>query len=68
MRKKYISDGELFFFDEGEEDDGTTYKDHRKTINLGWVDRKGWKLGTVLVGEEDNRDEDRGYLGNSTLP
>ena len=68
VRKKYITDGELFLFDEGEEDDGTTYQDHRKIINLGWVNRKGWELGTVLVGSEDNREEDRGYLVNSSLP
>ena len=68
VRKKYITDGEIFLFDEGEEDDGTTYEDHRKIINLGWVNRKGWELGTVLVGAEDNRDENRGYLVNSSLP
>ena len=68
MRKKYITDGELFLLDEGEKDDGTTFKDHRKIINLGLVNRKRWKLGTVLVGAEDNRDEKRGYLVNSSLP
>jgi hypothetical protein len=68
VRKEYITDGELLLFDEGENDDGTSYKDHRKFINLGWVNRKGWELGTVLVGAEDNRDEDRGYLVNSSLP
>ena len=54
MWKKYITDGEIFLFDEGEEEDGSTYEDHRKIINLGWVNRKGWELGTVLVGAEDN--------------
>jgi hypothetical protein len=68
VRKKYINDGELFLFDEGEEDDGTTYKDHRKIINLGGVNRKGWELGTVLAGAGDNRDEDLGYLINCSLP
>ena len=35
---------------EGEKDDDTTYNDHRMIINLGWVNRKGWELGTVLIG------------------
>ena len=43
-RKNYITDGELILFDEGEEDDGTTYEDHRKIVNLGWVNRKGWEI------------------------
>ena len=55
LRKKYTTDGEFFLFDEGDEDDGTTYKDHRKISNLGWVNCKGWELGTVLVSAEDNR-------------
>ena len=68
MRKKYITDGELFLFDEGEEDDGTTYKDHHNISNLEWVNRKGLELGTVLIGAGDTREEDRGYLVNSSFP
>ena len=68
LQTKYIEDGDIFLYDEGEDNDGGTYKDHRKIIDLDWVNRVGWQVVTCLVGSEEDSTQNRGYLLNSTLP
>ena len=42
--------------------------EHRKIVNVDWVNRKGYKVTTQLVGSEDDVDENQGYITNSELP
>ena len=40
--------------DEGEDDDGNMYKDHRKIIDLDWINRQGWQVVACFIGSESD--------------
>ena len=42
LRKKYIIDGDICLYDEGEDDDGSMYEEYRKIIDLDCINRQVW--------------------------
>ena len=65
LKDKYVC---MFLYDEGDDGDGSVYKEHRKIIEIEWVNRRGWQVVTQVVGEEDDAEKNQGYMVNSTLP
>jgi hypothetical protein len=51
----------MFIYDDEEDE-------HRKIVNVDWVNRKGYQVVTVLVGSENDATKNMGYLINSELP
>ena len=65
MAQKYK---DMRIFDEGTDNNGDKYSDHRVVVEVDWANHKGWQVVTQLVGQEEDPDMNQGYLVNSTLP
>ena len=59
---------DMRIFDEGTDNNGDKYSDHRVVVEVDWANHKGWQVVTQLVGQEEDPDMNQGYLVNSTLP
>ena len=44
------------------------YNNHRKIIDLDWVNRQRWQVTTCLIGSESDSAKNQGYMINQSLP
>ena len=44
------------------------HEDHRKIIDLDWINRQGWQVITCLIGSESDSTKNQGCTINQSHP